>query len=75
MYEPGTKPGIGVGVGGLGVAGGVLAKTGFSVVFFVVLAGMLIVAGFVCIRAVSLRRRDSSQRHDRPVGKHYAGKH
>ena len=72
MYGAGTK--VGVGVGGLGVAGGVLAKTGFNVVFFVVLAGVLIVAGFVCLRAASLRRKDGSVGPPRPAGKHYAGK-
>ncbi len=53
MYDPGSRAAV---LGGLGVAGGTLATTGFSTALAVVLASLMVIGGFVLLRAASQRR-------------------
>lgn len=55
MYDPGSRAAV---MSGLGVAGGTLAATGFSTAFAVIVASVLVIGGFVLLRAASQRRFD-----------------
>lgn len=59
MYDPGVRGGA---LGGIGAAGGALALTGFSAVFFVFVAALCVVSGFVLLRMASRRRSNVRSR-------------